>query len=98
MIYNATLLVGKCPKAENVCDGLGVIVGNDVRSDWDGWVYRGCIGHRYDNGDRFKFNVCACWHNVCPPAGAADAVARTLHVPLRRSRARVEILEDQFLI
>jgi hypothetical protein len=96
VIDNATLLVGKCPKAENVCDGLVLIVGDEVRTRREGLI----LGReRYDDRDRlqddwdrFHLYVWVICLDRCPCAGAADAVAGMFHVSLGRGCARNEIL------
>ncbi len=99
MIDNATLLVGKCPKAEDVSDGLVLVVGNEVRTRREGLILgreRKDDRDRFqDDWDRFNLYVWVICLDRCPCAGAVDAVAGTFHVSLGRGCTRIEILEDQ---
>ena len=87
--------VGKCPKAEDVGDGLlVVIVGDDIRTGREGVIIQWGVVHRYVVQKRYDGDLFGHRGIGWSCASAADAVAGTCHVSLGRSGTWIEIFED----
>ncbi len=104
VVEDTTILVGKCPKTEDICYGFIAIICNHIGARLHA-VHRAGVGGDYVEREKRQDWGHYLWdghrQNYCSIllfwSCALESVVRAFHVTLGCGRTRIEILEYQCL-